>query len=78
MKKIKIFLTNGIMVKYSWKFKRTLLNLLWGLTNVIVLAYISTLIIGTGWEYIWLAFVAMYCTISWILASILFDFLIGE
>ena len=78
MNTIKIFINNNFVEKYSWRFKRTLLNLLWGLINLIILVYVTTLLIGTGWEFVWFIVSLMYGSVYWIIATLIFDALIGD
>jgi len=49
-----------------------------GVIKYLVLIAITSLILGTGWEIIWLIFTLMYGSIYWILAAMLFDAIIGD
>ena len=81
LKKIKT-MNNRILansyIKLNWKFKRILLNILWGILNITVLVWISTLIVDTSWKYIWTITILMYCSAYWILATMLFDAILGN
>lgn len=74
--KITTAITNATVL--NWYIKRTILNVIWGILNISVLIAITSLILGTGWEIIWLIFTLMYGSIYWILAAMLFDAIIGD
>lgn len=78
MNTLKIFLYSSILSDYSWSFKRIMLNLIWGLLNVASLIFITTIVIGTKLEIIWYTTVILYVFVYWILATMLFDKLIGD
>lgn len=77
MKKIASFdfLLNG---NISWPLKRRLLNILWVLINLVVLSVTTHILLESGWEIIWGLGVLVYSSISWILADMLFNSLIGD
>ena len=74
----KILTAINTFTKSNWHFKRTLLNIIWMFLNITVLISISSLIIGTGWETIWLIVALMYGVVYWLLATMLFDTIIGD
>jgi hypothetical protein len=79
----KIIKTQNIKLKFlyrinTWKFKRLILNVLWGLLNISVLFYGTKLMFVLNLELLWLAFVLLYATCYWIILSILLDKLIGD
>jgi len=74
--KITTAITNATVL--NWYIKRTILNVFWGLLNISILIFITSIIIGTGWEIIWFIFTLLYGSIYWLLATILFDAIIGN
>lgn len=52
---------------------RSLIHLVWGLFNLVVLTLISVGVIGTGWEIPWLLATLFYVSLYWILSSMLCD-----
>ena len=62
----------------NWLLKRIVLHIIWGVINLAALIYFSTIITGTPWEFFFLAFGIIYCTAYWIIASKIFDKLIGD
>ena len=74
----KILTAINTFTKSNWHFKRTLLNIIWMFLNITVLISITSLIIGTGWETIWLIVALMYGVVYWLLATMLFDTIIGD
>jgi hypothetical protein len=71
----KLKIQNGLN---TWKFKRLVLNVLWGLLNVCVLFYITKIMIDLDLELIWLAFALLYASCYWIISNILLDKIIGD
>tara|TARA_R110000868_G_C10941162_1_gene767110 strand:+ start:2955 stop:3251 length:297 start_codon:yes stop_codon:yes gene_type:complete len=63
---------------YSWKFKRMVLNIIWGLLNLSLLVYGTNLFIKLGYELPWVAGVLIYASCYWIVTTILFDAIIGD
>jgi len=61
-----------------WQIKRAILNIAWAFINISFLVAITTKVIGTEWEVMWLTAVIIYATVYGILASRLFDALIGD
>ncbi len=61
-----------------WQIKRALLNIAWALINVTFLATVTTRIIGTDWQLFWFVGVLIYASFYWIVASHIFDALIGD
>lgn len=62
----------------NWLTKRIILHLIWGLANILGLIYISTLIIDSGLEIIFIICGLIYCSSYWLISTILFDKLIGD
>ena len=74
----KILTAINTFTKSNWHFKRTLLSIVWGVFNITILIAITSLIIGTSWEIIWLVATLMYGAMYWLLANMLFDMIIGD
>lgn len=78
------FLENQVVKKtllnfyVSWKLKRLILNIIWGLLNVFILIAGTNLMMQMHLEMVWLAAVIVYISIYWIISSLLFDTLIGD
>lgn len=62
----------------TWKSKRLILNIFWGLLNMSVLFYGTKQMFIMNLELLWLAFVFLYASCYWIILSILLDKLIGD
>jgi hypothetical protein len=65
-------------LKVDWNFKRIILHIIWGAINILGLAYILTLFIDSDWGLIFLIFVLIYCSLYWLITTILIDLLIGD
>ena len=74
----KILISDSFFGKTNWQYKRIGLNLIWGLINITVLVYITTQIMGTGWKFIWFGLALIYALLYWILATMIFDAIIGD
>ena len=74
----KILEAINIFTESDWYFKRIFLSIVFGVINIAILVSITSLIIGTGWETLWLIAVLMYGSVYWLLANMLFDALIGD
>jgi len=69
---------NKIINKMNWKFKRIFLNIFWGIINICFLVWMTSKIIGSGWEIPWFFIALIYSSFYWILATIFFDAIIGD
>lgn len=62
----------------SWKLKRVMLNILWGLLNIFVLIAGTNLMVQIELELLWLAVLIVYVSIYWIISTLIFDTIIGD
>lgn len=69
---------NQKSIKIDWIYKRIILHIIRGVLNILGLAYVSTLIIGSSWEFLLLIFGLIYCSSYWLITSILLDLIIGD
>ena len=65
-------------IKINWKYKRIMLHIIWGALNVLSLVYMLTLFIDSDWGVLFLIVGLIYCSLYWLITSILFDILIGD
>lgn len=62
----------------NWILKRVILHIVWGVLNIVGLIYFSRLIANTRWEYLFISIGVLYCVLYWIIATKIFDKLIGD
>lgn len=62
----------------SWKLKRIILNIVWGLLNIFVFISVTNLMVQMGLEVLWLALLIVYASIYWIISTLIFDTIIGD
>lgn len=78
------FLENQVFKKssfdfyISWKLKRIILNIVWGLLNIFVFISVTNLMVQMGLEVLWLALLIVYASIYWIISTLIFDTIIGD
>jgi len=65
-------------LEVNWVVKRIVLNLIWATINFVTFLVVYKLAVNTTYEYVFLALSALYCLVYWIVASTLFDKLIGN
>ncbi|WP_158846115.1 hypothetical protein [Algibacter sp. L1A34] len=58
--------------------KRIILHIVWGVLNIVGLICFSRLIANTRWEYLFISIGVLYCVLYWIIATKIFDKLIGD
>lgn len=84
MEMILNFLENQVFKKssfdfyISWKLKRIILNIVWGLLNIFVFISVTNLMVQMGLEVLWLALLIVYASIYWIISTLIFDTIIGD
>ncbi|MGC1204397.1 MAG: hypothetical protein WA839_05885 [Flavobacteriaceae bacterium] len=78
LEKTNPYTSNKNRKEVNWFTKRIILHLIWGSVNILGLIYFSTMIIGSGWEFIIVICGFIYCSAYWLITSILFDKLIGD
>ena len=64
--------------QYHWILKRIMLHIVWGALNILGVICFSNLITSASWEYFFLIVGVGYCLMYWIIASKIFDKLIGD
>ncbi|WP_188654043.1 hypothetical protein [Yeosuana aromativorans] len=62
----------------TYKFKRTMLHILWAALNFPVLYFCTNVMINMNLTFVWIGTVILYMPCYWLLSSILFDYIIGD
>ena len=78
LEKTNAYTSNKNRQDVKWFPKRIILHLIWGSLNILGFIYISTIIIGSGWESVFVICGLIYYSAYWLITSILFDKLIGD
>lgn len=64
--------------KSSWRTKRLILNIIWGIMNLFILILLTSIILKSDSAPIYLIGIFIYASVYWIISAWLFDFLIGD
>jgi hypothetical protein len=62
----------------NWVLKRIVLNVVWAVFNFGILLFVYKLVSSTMYEYVFMAVSVLYCLMYWIIATTIFDKLIGD
>jgi len=62
----------------SWKIKRQMLHLFWGLFNIVLLIIGTDYMVASNLEFVWFTITIAYASIYWILSNLLIDSIIGD
>lgn len=62
----------------TWKIKRQLLHLFWGLFNIALLVLGTNYMVEYNLEFVWFTITIAYASIYWILSNLLIDSIIGD
>lgn len=65
-------------IKFNWPKKRMTLHFIWALLNLTILSFCFKYIIGSDWEVPFVIATFFYCSVYWMLTTIIFDKLIGD
>ncbi|WP_405294094.1 hypothetical protein [Algibacter sp. Ld11] len=74
----KIIKFDNANTQANWLLKRIALHIVWGTLNVVGVIYLFKIITNTILEYFFLIIGVAYCLMYWIIASKIFDRLIGD
>ncbi|ALJ05500.1 hypothetical protein APS56_10380 [Pseudalgibacter alginicilyticus] len=57
----------------NWETKKIALHIIWAFINIIILSFCFSLLVGTKWEFVFFIATFIYCSVYWMLTTLLFD-----